>query len=111
VPHGMSVALTAPEAFRFTFDSAPERHLRAAELLDPSADRPSSDPEYLPSVLVALLKDIDIPNGIGAVGFRGGDVPHLVEGTMKQQRLLATCPKPVTEDDIAQIFTRSMELW
>ncbi len=30
---------------------------------------------------------------------------------MKQQRLLATCPKDVTEDDIAQIFTRSLQLW
>jgi len=30
---------------------------------------------------------------------------------MKQQRLLATCPKPVTEGDLAEIFTRSIELW
>jgi hypothetical protein len=30
---------------------------------------------------------------------------------MKQQRLLATAPKPVTEDDIAGIFRRSMALW
>jgi len=111
VPHGMSVALTAPEAFRFTFGSSPERHLRAAELLAPGGRRPSRDAEFLPFVLMDLMKDIGIPNGIGAVGFRPGDVPELVEGTMKQQRLLATCPKPVTEDDIAGIFTRSMELW
>ena len=111
VPHGMSVALTAPEAFRFTFDSSPERHLRAAQLLAPGADRPGEAGETLPAVLIDLMRDIEIPNGIAAVGFGPGDVPGLVEGTMKQQRLLATCPKPVTEDDIAGIFTRSMELW
>jgi hydroxyacid-oxoacid transhydrogenase len=111
VPHGMSVALTAPEAFRFTFDSSPERHLRAAQLLAPGADRSGEAAETLPAVLIDLMRDIEIPNGIAAVGFGPGDVPGLVEGTMKQQRLLATCPKPVTEDDIAGIFTRSMELW
>jgi len=30
---------------------------------------------------------------------------------MKQQRLLATCPREVTADDIAGIFTRSMSFW
>jgi alcohol dehydrogenase class IV len=111
VPHGMSVALTAPEAFRFTFDAAPERHLRAAELLAPGADRPFDARGRLPAALVDLMRDIDIPNGVGAVGYRVHDVADLVDGTMKQQRLLATCPRPVTEDDVAEIFTRSMELW
>ena len=110
VPHGMSVSLTAPEAFRFTFDAAPDRHVRAAHLLSPGAE--ADDPrELLPGVLAALMRDIGIPNGVGAVGFGEGDVPDLVEGTMKQQRLLATCPKPVTEDDVAGIFTRSLSLW
>jgi alcohol dehydrogenase class IV len=111
VPHGMSVALTAPEAFRFTFDAAPERHVRAAQLLAPNAGQPTSPDQFLPMVLTDLMRDIDIPNGIAAVGFDEGDIPDLVEGTMKQQRLLATCPREVTDEDIAGIFTRSMSLW
>ena len=110
VPHGQSVSLTAPEAFRFSFESAPERHLRAAALL--ARTPPSTDPaEQLPSVLVALMRDIGIPNGIGGVGYTEDDVPDLVPGTMKQQRLLATCPRTPTEDDIAGILTRSVENW
>ncbi len=111
VPHGMSVALTASEAFRFTFDAAPDRHLHAARLLAPDADRCADAADQLPSALVDLMRDIDIPNGVAAVGYRDSDVPDLVGGAMKQQRLLATSPKPVTEDDLAEIFTRSMELW
>ncbi|WP_409331432.1 hydroxyacid-oxoacid transhydrogenase [Trujillonella humicola] len=111
VPHGMSVSLTAPEAFRFTFDAAPERHLRAAELLDPDGDRSGEPAEVLPSVLIRLMRDIDIPGGIGAVGYAEDDVPDLVEGALKQQRLLATCPKPVAADDLAGIFRRSVSLW
>lgn len=111
VPHGQSVSLTAPAAFRYTFDSAPERHLRAAELLGPDTAKRSDPAEQLPAVLIDLMRDIGIPNGIGAVGYAEGDVPDLVPGTMKQQRLLATCPKPVTEADIAAILVRSIENW
>ena len=111
VPHGMAVALTAPEAFRVTFDADPERHVRAAEMLAPGADRPDDVRELLPTVLTDLMRDIGIPNGLGAVGYGEDDVPALVEGTLKQQRLLATAPKEVTEDDAAAILSRSLELW
>jgi alcohol dehydrogenase class IV len=111
VPHGMSVSLTAPEAFRFSFSSAPDRHLRAAEMLDPRADKLNDASEQLPAVLVSLMRDIGIPNGIGAVGFTESDIPDLVPGTMKQQRLLATAPRTPTEDDIADIFAKSIENW
>jgi len=111
VPHGMSVSLTAPEAFRFSFTSAPERHLAAAALLAPDKDKLNDASEQLPSVVVDLMRDIEIPNGIGAVGYTEADIPDLVPGTMKQQRLLATCPRPVDEEDIAGIFARSIENW
>jgi hydroxyacid-oxoacid transhydrogenase len=111
VPHGQSVSLTAPEAFRFSFESAPERHLRAAALLGPMTDKRDDPREQLPAVLVDLMRDIGVPNGIGAVGYTEDDIPDLVPGTMKQQRLLATCPRAVSEDDIAGIFARSIENW
>ena len=111
VPHGMSVALTAPEAFRFTFDASPERHLRAAALLDPSSSGAGGSADTLPSVIIDLMRDIGMPNGIGAVGYGESDVDDLVEGTLKQQRLLATCPREVTAEDLGGIFRSSLELW
>lgn len=109
VPHGMSVSLTAPEAFRFTFEASPERHLRAAALLEP--DRAHDGVDALPGVLTRLMNDIGIPNGIGAVGYGEADVEDLVEGALKQQRLLTTAPMPVDGDALAGIFRCSVTLW
>lgn len=109
IPHGMAVSLTAPEAFRFTFDAAPERHLRAARLLDPSVD--GAGPDVLPRVIATLMQDIEIPNGLSAVGYGVGDVDDLVGGALQQQRLLATAPKEVTPDDLAGVIRASMEHW
>jgi alcohol dehydrogenase class IV len=111
VPHGMAVALTAPEAFRFTFDASPDRHVRAAQLLAPGAARPDDLRDFLPGVLTGLMRDVALPNGIGAVGYAEADVDDLVEGTMKQQRLLATAPREVSEEDAAAILRASLELW
>jgi len=110
VPHGMSVALTAPAAFRFTFEASPERHLRAAALLDPSLPAGEGDADTLPSVLVSLMRDIGIPDGIAAVGYDESDIDDLVEGSLHQQRLLATCPREVTAEDLAGIFRDSLTL-
>jgi alcohol dehydrogenase class IV len=112
VPHGMAVSLTAPEAFRFTFEASPERHLRAAELLGgPGDEGGAGGPDLLPRTLARLMSDIGMPNGIGAVGYDEGDVDALVEGSLKQQRLLATAPREVGADDLAGILRGSLELW
>ena len=85
--------------------------MRAAELLAPRADRPDDAAEFLPTVLAEVMRDVGIPSGLAEVGFDTGDLDDLVEGTMKQQRLLATAPKTVTEDDVATILGQSVELW
>jgi len=110
VPHGMAVSLTAPAAFEFTFSASPERHLRAARLLDPASSA-ADGPDLLPTVLRSLMRDIGIPNGLASVGYGEADVDALVEGSLKQQRLLATAPREVTGDDLAGVFRGSMEHW
>jgi alcohol dehydrogenase class IV len=111
VPHGMAVSLTAPAAFRFTYPAAPQRHERVARLLAPDLEWPGAASEHLPAVLIGLMREIGIPNGIGAVGYSKSDVADLVRGTLKQQRLLATAPRETSEEDLAAILRDSVVLW
>jgi hydroxyacid-oxoacid transhydrogenase len=110
VPHGHSVIVTAPAAFRFTYEAMPERHQRVAELL---AGEPIDDPgpDTLPDVLLALMRDVGAPRGVAELGYTEDDVPALVEGTMKQQRLLVGSPREVTEADLGHILNASMTNW
>jgi hydroxyacid-oxoacid transhydrogenase len=111
VPHGESVSLTAPEAFRFTFPTDPQRHLRAAELLDPRAGEIDDARERLPRAIMSLMRDTGIPSGITAVGFTHADIPDLVDGALKQQRILSMAPRDVTAEDLEIIFRNSMSNW
>jgi alcohol dehydrogenase class IV len=110
VPHGMSVVLTAPAAFRFTFEASPQRHVRAARLLAPDA-RSRRDEDLLPDVVISLMRAVGMPPGLGAIGYTEADVPDLVAGAAAQQRLLAIAPRAVTEDDLASVLTASFTLW
>jgi len=110
VPHGHSVIVTAPAAFRFTYDAMPERHHRVAELL---AGEPIGNPgpDTLPDLLRRLMKDVDAPRGVATFGYTEDDIPELVDGALKQQRLLAGAPKEVGEADLRHIITASMRNW
>jgi len=110
VPHGISVIVTAPATFRRTFDADPERHLQVASLLL-GADASDGDAETLPAALISLMQDIDVPNGVAAFGYGEDDVEALVEGAMKQQRLLVLAPVEVGPNDLAAILRESMENW
>jgi alcohol dehydrogenase class IV len=110
VPHGHSVIVTAPAAFRFTYEAMPERHHQVAELL---AGEPIADPgpDTLPDVLRQLMRDVDAPRGVAELGYTEDDVPALVEGALKQQRLLVVSPREVTDTDLGHILNASMTNW
>lgn len=110
VPHGWSVIVTAPAAFRFTYDAMPERHHQVAELLVGEKIE-KADENTLPEIITQLMKDVGAPKGVRELGYDESDIDALVEGAMKQQRLLVGAPKDVTEDDLANILRESMENW
>ncbi len=107
VPHGHSVIVTAPAAFRFTYDADPERHHHVAELLhgEPIGD---PGPDTLPEVLLALMRDVGAPTSIREFGYGEEDIEALAEGAMKQQRLLVIAPKDVGLQDLTPILRASL---
>jgi len=110
VPHGHSVIVTAPAAFRFTYDAMPERHHRVAELLA-GASIEDPGPDTLPDILLELMRDVHAPRGVAEFGYTEDEIPALVDGALKQQRLLAVAPKQVGERDLQHIITASMTNW
>jgi hydroxyacid-oxoacid transhydrogenase len=113
VPHGVSVILTAPAVFRFTYPTAPERHVRAAELMGaPTAGLSERERrEALPRALLALMQDVGIPNGLTAIRYGERDIPALIAGTLKQPRLLSGAPRSVGAEDLDFILHDALSLW
>ena len=113
VPHGMSVILNAPAVFRYTAPTNPERHLYAARLMgaDTSGAGPEDAGDILADAIIALLKRIGVPNGLGAIGYSPEDAPALATGAIPQKRVIGLSPRPVDEGVLRELFLDSMRLW
>lgn len=113
VPHGMSVVLNAPAAFRFTASANPEKHLRAAEALgaDVSRAKPEDAGRIVADRVIDFMRRLNVPNGLSAVGYTTADIPRLVEGTLPQHRVIKLSPRPVGAEELARIFEDAMVYW
>ncbi|KAL8736749.1 MAG: hypothetical protein Q9166_000115 [cf. Caloplaca sp. 2 TL-2023] len=117
IPHGVSVAVTAPSVFRFTGPSNPERHLAAAEAfgVDISNKKKSSAGEVLSEAIADFLVKLgDQPRGLRKLGFEDADVEELVEGTIPQKRVLMLAPALSEEvgeerEQLRELFEGAME--
>jgi hydroxyacid-oxoacid transhydrogenase len=118
IPHGVSVAVTAPSVFKFTAASNPERHLVAAEAfgVDISQVKKESAGEVLSEALAKFLVGLgDQPRGLKALGFKNSHVDMLVEGTIPQARVLQLAPSLDTSggeaerEQLSGLFEDAME--
>lgn len=113
IPHGMSVVLNAPAVFRFTATANPERHLHAARLLgaDTSGASPDDAGELLAQTIIKLMRQMQMPNGLAAVGYTAADAVALAKGALPQHRVIKLSPRPVDESDLKQLALDSLTLW
>jgi len=115
VPHGMSVVLNAPPVFRFTGSACPDRHLQAAEWMGADISgvtNPKTEAgPFLADCVVDLMKKLEVPNGLSAVGYTEADIPALVEGTIPQHRVTKLSPRPATPEDLTAMFKDAMVAW
>ncbi len=113
IPHGMSVVLNAPAAFRFTGPGCPERHLQAAEFLGANVSRAKLGDagDILADQLIKYMQRLKIPNGLSAVGYTRADIPALVEGTLPQHRVTKLSPVPAGREQLTKLFENSMTIW
>lgn len=113
VPHGTSVIVNAPAAFRFTGPACPERHFIAAEAMGARTSGADAQDggDLLADRIIDMMKETGLPNGIGGVGYGEEDIPNLVKGTMPQQRLLVMSPAPVGEAELTQLFKDALRYW
>ncbi|KAF2092503.1 Fe-containing alcohol dehydrogenase [Rhizodiscina lignyota] len=118
IPHGVSVAVTAPAVFRFTGPSNPERHLAAAECfgVDTSRVKAESAGEVLSEALSEFLVKLgDQPRGLKPLGFQKSHINDLVEGTIPQARVLMLAPSldirnlDVEREQLTQLFEEALE--
>lgn len=111
VPHGVSVVLGAPAVFRFTAATNPDRHCEAAIRLGAQSASAENAGEALAARLTELMRAVEIPNGLGEVGYGEVHAARLVNGTLPQSRLLSNAPCPTGPADLDALFRRAMRYW
>jgi len=112
-PHGISVVVNAPAAFRFTGPSSPERHLKVLECLgEPTGDiAPQDAGTALAARFIDMMRAAGIPNGLRDLNYTEADIPGLVEGAYRQQRLLTLAPCEVEKSHLKALYREAMQYW
>ncbi len=113
VPHGMSVIVNSPSVFRHTSGEAPERHLDGARWLgaDVAGAGNREAGEVLSERLIELMKRTGMPNGLNGIGYDADDIEALVDGSIKQRRLLDNAPIEIDREVLVGMFSEAISYW
>lgn len=113
IPHGMSVIVNSPSVFRQTATHTPDRHLDGARWLgaDVGGASAADAGDVLSDRIIALMKSTGMPNGLVGVGYCSEDIGGLVEGAIKQRRLLDNAPIEIDTEILTNLYGDALSYW
>lgn len=115
--HGETIAVLTPAStLGYNVASDPSRFARVAEMLgaDISGMNTRAAADQAREEFVRLQQDLNVvPSGLNELaGITEDDTGMLAESTVNsQQRLLRCNPRPVTEEDVEQVFQDALYNW
>jgi alcohol dehydrogenase class IV len=110
VPHGFAVIVNSPSVFRFMGPTSPARHLEAAKALGLMEDDRSPG-LLLADGVIEIMRATGVPNGLRGLGYTEDDLDALTDKGWKQRRVVDNTVRPISKDDMREIFAGALRYW
>jgi len=105
VPHGLSNSLVLPHVLRFNAEACAEQYAELATIVVPHAEGSAeARAEALAVAMQQFATITGLPRTLRQVGINETDLNLLADDAMKQTRLLANNPRPVTREDAYALY-------
>ena len=111
IPHGLSCAIALPYIMEYNAPVQLSKHVSIAEAMNERVSNLNAREAASKAVrsIVKLMNELDIPYRLKDIGVSKEDLPKLVEGMLKNTRLLKNNPRKVSKEDAVKIFERMWE--
>jgi alcohol dehydrogenase class IV len=110
IPHGLSNALVLVHVMNFNLSHSADLYAELAPSISDSISLDGSNKQIaqaLISFIAGLIKQLKLPVSLAEMGIGDSDINTLANDAMLQTRLLVNNPKPVTLEDVKQIYRQA----
>jgi alcohol dehydrogenase class IV len=90
--------------------TCPERHAEAARALG-VVNVGQNPGESLADAVIDIMRTVGAPNGLSGVGYTAEDLDALTDKGWKQRRVVDNAARPITKEEMKEIFTGAMTYW
>jgi alcohol dehydrogenase len=110
IPHGLSNALVLVHVMNFNLSHSADLYAELAPSISDSISLDGSNKQIaqaLISFIAGLIKQLKLPDSLAEMGIGDSDINTLANDAILQTRLLVNNPKPVTLEDVKQIYLQA----